>query len=334
MMSIDVGIKNLSLLVFEPGTSTSTAVTIMADAESGTPLWTILDITPDEFNFTCDHVTRLKRRCGKQSVCKYAASNVSFCNVHKKHADAKAACVHFDRNKVPLDDVYTTLVAKLDAFFRKHVCASEKIHTVIIEKQPPKNPRMRAIMNVLHSYFVIRGKVDHLHGLNLRDTHLIDAKHKLTVYNGPPVDATHLKKKYDQRKFLSVAYTRYMLAAACASKNLAHFEESGTKKDDLADCYLQAVYFCERVYKKKKSCTQNNMRVHYASIDLSKVKKSLVLSDKRLLRARSINLYTLKHLITSGRVTQENLATSPYKQLVETCSKKYLGGVEHAWCSV
>jgi poly(A) polymerase Pap1 len=76
------------------------------------------------------------------------------------------------------------------------------------------------------------------------------------------------------------------------------------------------------------------MRVHYASIDVSKVKKSLVLSDKRLLRARSINLYTLKHLITSGRVTQENLAISPYKQLVETCSKKYLGGVEYAWGGV
>ena len=337
MMSIDVGIKNLSFVVVAPKSCNqgdaqpaigSAGLEILHD-DLGVPLWSIIDITPAEYDYTCDYVTRLKRRCGKQSVCRYVAQDKSFCAVHKKKAEPGIACVYFDRNKVSLDDVYETMVNKLDAFFRKHGCASEKIDTVIIEKQPPNNPRMRAIMNVLHSYFVIRGKVDHLGGLCLNDIHLIDAKHKLTVYKGPPIDVTHLKKKYDQRKFLSVAYTRQMLQGAGGV--LQHFEDAGAKKDDLADCFLQAIYFWERIYKKKKTCTQNNMQTFFSSLDLSKVKKRQVLSDKRLAAAKSINLYTLKHLITANKVTKENFATSPYKKLVETCCKKYLGSVDYLW---
>lgn len=331
-MSIDVGIKNLSFVMFEPKTETSSTddsgpITILKDKDEKL-LWNILDITPQEFNHVCSYINKFKKKCTKQSVIKCQNSDESYCALHRKHYNTKQPSVCFDRNKIPLDDVYRTLVLRLDTLFAENPGVTEKIKTVIIEKQPPNNPRMKAIMSVIHSYFVIRGKVDFFKGLRLNDIFLIDAKHKLSVYKDAPIDASHLKKKYDQRKYLSICYTKHFVKDNMSYT--AHFENFDTKKDDLADCYLQARYFIEKVYKKK-SITQNNMLQFYKSIDIQKTKKSLIYSDKKISKAKNINLYTLKNLIASKNINKDNIHLSPYKKLVDNCCRKYFGSVDILW---
>jgi hypothetical protein len=335
MLSIDVGIKNLSIIAFgDPLPNSESLISVLKDAQ-GACVWKIIDITPDEYKDTCTFLTRQKKVCGKPSVVKDISTEsavVSFCGIHRKKMLQPASNEHIveiDRNKISLDKVYTSLVQSLDTFLSEHKEIVPTISTIIIEKQPPKNPRMKAIMSVLQSYFVIRGKVDCLHGLCVRDIVLIDPKHKLSVYKGPTVDASHLKQKYDQRKFLAVQYVRHMI------KNLpletSHFEQAGPKRDDLADCFLQACFYYDRVHKKKWSVVQSNMRVFYKGIDLSKVRKTQILTNKRLEKAKTINLYTVKHLVETQAVKQENFQQHPLRKLIEKCCNKYLGGVNHIW---
>lgn len=332
MMSIDVGIKNLSFVMFEQNTETSAdlnsgSIAILKDRHEKL-MWNILDITPHEFNHICSYINKFKRKCTKPSVIKCQHSDESYCALHRKHYNTKQPSICFDRNKIPLDEVYRTLVMRLDNLFSENPEISQKIKTVIIEKQPPNNPRMKAIMSVIHSYFVIRGKVDYFQGLHLNDIFLIDAKHKLSTYKDNPIDASHLKKKYDQRKFLSICYTKHFVQHNPCY--LSHFEAFDTKKDDLADCFLQAKYFIEKVYKKK-SITQNNMQQFYKSIDIQKTKKSLIYSDKKISKAKNINLYTLKNLIATKNLSKENIHLFPYRKLVENCSLKFFGSIDVVW---
>ncbi len=330
-MSIDVGIKNLSFVIFDTqeNTDKTSNINILKDSNNNL-LWNILDITPAEYNHVCSYKSKTGKVCGKSSVIKYKNSQESFCNLHKKHMAQNETVIYFDRNKISLDDIYQTLVKKMDKFFSDNQSIAQQLKIAIIEKQPPNNPRMKAIMSVIHSYFIIRGKVDNYCGLSLQEIFIIDAKHKLSIYKGPFVDASHLKKKYDQRKYLSVAYTKNLIQEN--SEYLKHFDSYEQKKDDLADCYLQAKYFAEKIYKKKKSaCTQNNMIQLYKDIDLSKTKKSLIYSDKRISKAKSINLYTMKKIIQSRNLNKSNIKQYPYYKLVENCSKKYFGNIDFVW---
>lgn len=318
-MSIDVGIKNLSYVIFEPNALKE--IVICKDSSGGL-LWNILDITPPQYNFTCGHQNKKGKVCGKPSVVKHTNLNESFCNLHKKFVIENQPVTYMDRNKICLDDVFKTLVEKLDELFKSIHFLTKQLKNVIIEKQPPNNPRMKAIMSVIHSYFIIRGKVDHFMDLYLDNIYIVDAKHKLSIYKGPYVDASHLKKKYDQRKYLSVRYTSNIIESN--AEYTSHFESQECKKDDLADCYLQARYFVERVYKIK-SATQNNMISFYKSIDLQKTRRSLIYSDKKLASTKSINLYTLKHLVANKNVNESNYQSSPYKLLIINCCKKFFG---------
>lgn len=84
MMSIDVGIKNLSFVIFDTAQAEDNSLCIQKDANDKL-LWNILDITPPAYNFFCTHKTRTGKLCGKSSVIKYRDHPESYCNLHKKH---------------------------------------------------------------------------------------------------------------------------------------------------------------------------------------------------------------------------------------------------------
>ena len=69
---------------------------------------------------------------------------------------------------------------------------------------------------------------------------MINARNKLKVYDGPPIECD-IKEKYKRNKWLAVKYCDYMI------KNdkdifIKQFNES-KKKDDLSDSYLQGIYY-------------------------------------------------------------------------------------------
>ena len=99
---------------------------------------------------------------------------------------------------------------------------------------------MKTVQMILYSYFMIEGATkDKL----VEQVHMINARNKLKVYKGPPVECKY-KEKYKRNKYLSVEYTKNMILVE-EKKFIDLFNES-KKKDDLADAYLQGIYFIDK----------------------------------------------------------------------------------------
>lgn len=115
-----------------------------------------------------------------------------------------------------------------------------KSDIVIIEKQPSFNPKMRTLSHSVQTYFVIRGIVDReLTGSTISKVMFFSPKHKLKAYDGPSI-VVQASSVYQRTKKLGVAYCRSMIRQ---DRERTSFFEGHKKKDDLADSYLQAVYY-------------------------------------------------------------------------------------------
>lgn len=101
---------------------------------------------------------------------------------------------------------------------------------VLIEKQPDKNKGMVAVQHFLHSYFVIH-KIE---------TIIYDARHKVPDVVGPG------KAMYMKRKKVSIERVHEHLKTEEVNREWLQTFENSTKKDDLADTYLQAMSYVNR----------------------------------------------------------------------------------------
>jgi len=138
-------------------------------------------------------------------------------------------------------ELYLTLINQLDQ--RPHL---RDIDIVLIEKQPSFNPKMRIIAGCLQTYFYIRGVVDKPTD-KIRSVEFFSPKHKLKCYDGPELDISSkngkiVKGKYAQTKKMGVAIAKTKLEDYNEIEWVKVFENS-KKKDDLSDCYLQALTY-------------------------------------------------------------------------------------------
>lgn len=117
--------------------------------------------------------------------------------------------------------------------------------TVLIEKQPDKNRKMKTVENFLHSYFVIKNPTT--------ETIIYDARHKIPDVAGPG------KAKYRQRKQTSIQRCREFIENTPVNHQWIVTFDQSKKKDDLADTVMQALSYTKRMevtrdtQKKKKT---------------------------------------------------------------------------------
>ena len=142
------------------------------------------------------------------------------------------------------------------------------VDIVIIENQPSlKNPQMKSIQMILYSYFLILGKVI---GNGVESKSYIEkadfcsAGNKLKVYDGPEIILKkknvkeevkdEVKKsssvKYADKKKLAIEHAKYFLQKQ--DPKYLEFFETHKKKDDLADSFLQGLYYFKELNKKLK----------------------------------------------------------------------------------
>ena len=146
--------------------------------------------------------------------------------------------------------------------------------TVIIEKQPDRNRGMKAIENLLHTYFLIKEKT----------VVIWDARHKVPDVAGAG------KARYAQRKKTSIERARKFIDGS----ELAPFFDKHKKKDDLADSLLQALSFIDKrpnegvsdaAPKVKKVAprkpTDNQVRTKYTKSNLAWLVKTGAKQDAR-----------------------------------------------------
>ena len=158
------------------------------------------------------------------------------------------------------------------------------VDIVVIENQPSlKNPQMKSIQMILYSYFLILGKVI---GNEDKNTSYIDkidfcsAANKLKIYDGPEIileekikrtkqniisipssDETIIKEnielvektkskkptiKYADKKRLAIEHAKYFVEK---DEKYKDFFNNHKKKDDLADSYLQGLYYIKHIKK-------------------------------------------------------------------------------------
>jgi len=215
ILSFDIGIKNLCYC--------------QLSSEKQIEDWKIINISNDK---PCEHILRNKSKCCKPAtfknkdifLCTSHSKNKSYLNI-KKFKNKENSLFHISQN----------LVKELD----KLNIGERNIKDILIENQPAlKNPTMKSIQMIVYSYFLIHGICNE--NSNIEKLEMINARNKLKVYDGPPIECD-IKEKYKRNKWLAVKYCDYMI------KNdkdifIKQFNES-KKKDDLSDSYLQGIYY-------------------------------------------------------------------------------------------
>ena len=151
--------------------------------------------------------------------------------------------------------------------------------TVIIEKQHDRNRSMKAVENLLHTYFLVKDPG--------RPVIIWDARHKIPDVAGAG------KARYAQRKKTSIERARKFIAGDGPNKELVPFFDKHSKKDDLADTVTQALSFIDKrpvedaakpVKVKKVSPrkpTENQTRTKYSKANLAYLVKTKAKQDAR-----------------------------------------------------
>jgi hypothetical protein len=169
-------------------------------------------------------------------------------------------------------ELYINLIKALDE--RPHLL---NVDVVLIEKQPSFNPKMRIIAGCLQTYFYIRGVIDRTENV-IRSVEFFSPKNKLKCYDGPQLDITSksgklVKGKYAQTKKMGVAIARTKMEEYNEPNEMKVFFENNKKKDDLSDCYIQALTY---LTFKKVPTTKGTL----SKVELKKKLKSLL--DERI----------------------------------------------------
>jgi hypothetical protein len=268
ILSFDIGIKNLAFCLL--------------DDSGNIHDWGIIDLINDETdldNNKCKFTQKNKKICNKKSYCcikeniKTLDSNICeniipLCKTHSKNYKEEDLIINKSKKKCNTKsskDICITLINKLN----------EKpnfinLDYIVIENQPStKNPTMKTIQVMIYTYFINKCMIEN----NItKDIVLLAPRNKLTVYEGPEIEC-NVKNKYTRTKKLGIEYCKIMIEG---DKNNSELFKKHLKKDDLADCYLQGMFYIKNVLKYKKS---ERVKKEKGDIKEKKPRKTKVISN-------------------------------------------------------
>lgn len=221
-----------------------------------------LNIIPESFEKYCISVNdnnicqfESKVKCEKNSKYIFNKNNNTYfyCNIHAKSEYKKVEKTYELKpykqkavRDINLDKLRLRLIRTLD---EKNLLLTAT--QVLIENQPTlKNPRMKAISSTIYDFYLIRGIVDK--DITKSEISLVKymcPSNKLKLANdGDSQKLVKLKgqeaKTYKLTKALGIKYCKELISLEQETKDkwLDHFN-SYKKKDDMADSFLQGIYY-------------------------------------------------------------------------------------------
>lgn len=206
VLSFDVGIKNLAYCLIEFNLETNKERIL---------LWEVLPIFES------------KRKSNKKTT---SAKNIPY-QVLSEHLYLRLEEIKDKILKIPSFDS--------DLPMPMHI---------IIERQMA--PKMKTLAGMIFMYFSVYQNLNTFNNFSIKTLIYYNAKHKLSdmVYNPKEKDEIQLKEikspknSYNYRKNLSKQYCNILIHRN-QSDNFIEFFKASKKKDDLSDCFLQAISF-------------------------------------------------------------------------------------------
>ncbi len=250
VISWDVGIKNLAFCCIEYNYDN-----LESEIVSKTILnWNIINLIPDQ-----EHC--LITKC-KQPVihgCQYHGKDIFWCSKHNSFYNKLLLLAKNDPNNltkpysvksincnnIDIEMLRSSLVYKLDMIILP-IIYNLKIDYVLIENQPAlRNPRMKAIADLLYAWFLIRCVND---SKIVKSIHLISPSNKLKTY---AEELNSKENKYRSTKLKSIdVVTEYLNTTNLT--NWTNHLKTFSKKDDLCDSLLQGFYWIDKNKPKIK----------------------------------------------------------------------------------
>lgn len=233
LLSFDIGIKNLAYCLIELDQQRNRRIC----------QWNIIDLSFEDnsdtdLNYLIQNYKKMKINDLKSYMTKFSLDTKNKKSELVKSVEQYLQQQKIIKKKPSILDTSQILVQKLDK-----LTFLNQVDTILIENQPSlKNPVMKSIQMIIYTYFVIRGIIDSQY---LKDLKFISARNKLKKCE--TIDQFKGKNKnYKDRKKLAVSYCSYLINDDF--DNLKLFNQS-PKKDDLADCYLQGIYYFDYCHK-------------------------------------------------------------------------------------
>jgi hypothetical protein len=206
-----------------------------------------------------------KCHCGKMAkwVVK-GRSKITSCDLHRPLEKAMPY-KGLSSKTFPIDILKRTLIEELEAhpefMFVDHV---------VIENQPSlTNPKMKALSETMYNWFLIRSQFDRDRYPNIIQS----------------VEFMNPNAKIPQRKITREERKRIIMeicSRAIAGTRWERFYEKHSKKDDLADCYVQGRVKLERIFERVDK--ERSQAIAAAKRDVARVEKRALLLEKEAVR--------------------------------------------------
>jgi len=256
------------------------------------------------------------KKCNKKANYYHelpSGERIGYCTVHSKNKHDLDLQRFFTVDNISKVELKYKLFRALDQ--RPELMAE----TVLVETQPKHaTEKMKGLAVAVFDYYVLRGMVDQD---KVKDVRSIDAKNKLTVYDGPPLSCP-LKIQYDRNKWYGKKYCEWLLRD---KPHLLAFYKNFPKKDDLADSLLQGAWYLKFGSKGKRGDVSSaHQKLVYAEQNTAKYKKTrTVKPTAKTMKKGRFTLSNIKYLVKGKTVEQ-------YKKIkgLEDSIKFYFGEVE------
>ena len=189
---------------------------------------------------------------GKIVFCQNSILNGNTCKskaVYYDNLDKKFTCQRHIKNKENLEKLIFTencdlpdlarLIIKILETYDFNKCT----HIVIEQQLKVARQIIKNIFLIIMNYFILKYQVQVQKNIKIE---MLNASHKLNVYDGPYIECK-LKGQTARNKFYAEEYCKWFIRNNFNALNIFN---SYKKKDDISDCFLQAVWY---ISKEKES---------------------------------------------------------------------------------
>jgi len=147
-------------------------------------------------------------------------------------------------NKVDIISIGKNIKTKFDIIFESYFTSQQIIDVILIENQiSPIANRMKTIQGMVAQYFIMKNSNQYIEFVSsfnkLKD---VNTNNTNNTKNSEYEDKTD-KKKYNERKKLGIKICLENLENNNINDEWIKFFNIHNKKDDLADCFLQGIWY-------------------------------------------------------------------------------------------